>query len=164
MALTLSLSLALGGCGSDDQSSLPKSTATTDAAAADKAAALDAFNRYWAEQVTIANSGKVPKDAFETTAIGTVREQDIARLQQDAENGTTRKGKPAFKDQTVTLQGDTALVVTCINSDEWVFVPKDGPELAPDNGWDQLGRELKKVDGNWLVTGFSTTSTKETCG
>lgn len=161
-AMVVSMILALSGCGSDDPAK-PKPTATTDAAAADKAAALDAFARYWDEKVAITKAGKVPKDALEATAYGTVREQDIARLIQDADHGTTRTGAPQFKDQTVTLSGDTALVVTCVNEDGWPFVLKGGDELPIKAGWTQLGRELTKVEGKWLVTGYSPSSTKKTC-
>ncbi|MEO6605512.1 MAG: hypothetical protein ABIN55_07850 [Aeromicrobium sp.] len=162
-ALGLSLILALTGCGSDDAPETPKPKTTADAAVADKAAVLDAFSRFWAESVVIANSGKVPKDALQTNATGSLREQELAQLNEDAKRGTTRTGAPKFKDQTVTLSGDTALVVTCVNTDEWVFVLKDGRKLAGKAGWRQLGRELTKVDGKWLVTGSSPASTKDTC-
>lgn len=161
-AIALSLTLTLAGCGSDEPAK-PKPTETTDAAAADKAAALDAFTRYWDEKVAIAKSGKVPKDALSTTTIGPVREQELAQLNQDAERGTTRTGAPKFKDQKVTVSGETALVVTCVNTDDWLFILKDGREVSSESGWRQLGRELTNVDDNWLVTGFSPASTKETC-
>lgn len=157
--------LALAGCGGEEPAQIQpvRTSSTVDAAAAEEKAVLDAFDRYWDDQVSIANSGKVPKDALEDSATGPQRENEIARLTRDAEQGITRTGAPKFKDQKVTVTGDTALVVACINDDEWKFTIEDGKTVSPTNGWRQLGRDFTKVDGGWLVTGGSEKSTSETC-
>lgn len=167
VACALGLAFALAGCsGSSDGApdvKIPTASATADAAAVEEKAVLDAFERYWDEQVAIANSGKVPKDALKDSATGPQREYEIARLTKDAQKGLTRSGAPKFKDQKVTVTADTALVVTCINDVDWPFTLADGTTPAPPDAWRQLGRELTKVDGAWLVTGGSPENTSETC-
>lgn len=160
LALTLT---ACGGDSSSDPAPAPSDSATTPSVDADQKDALAAFDAFWDESVAIANAGVVPKDAFASTANGPYREQMVAQLTQQAEEGTTRRGAPKFKDEKATVDGDTALVVTCINQDGWGLVPKGGEEVAPSAGWTQLGRTLTKFEGVWYVTGASIESTKETC-
>lgn len=165
-ACALGLSLTIAGCGGSagiPNAPIPKSSATTEAAGAEDAEVLAAFGRYYDDLAKVASSGKKPgTDALSKTATAVVREQELTQLTQDVERGTSRSGAPRFKDQTVTVTGDEALVVTCINEDDWPF-EAGGRTISPKSGWVQLGRKLTKVDGQWLVSGYSQESTKETC-
>ncbi len=165
VACALALVLSVAGCGGDTEPDQPVPTvtnATTDSAEADEQAAIDAFTRFWDESVAIANSGDVPQDAFAETAFGAIREAEITERTQEAEQ-SQRVGEPEFKDQTATITGDRALVVACVNFDEWGFKVGDADPIFPMQGWQMLGRELTRVDGAWLVSGYSPSSTRDEC-
>jgi len=156
-------SVLIGGCGTgrtDDEPSTAPSAPPTSATdeSADVAAAIDAFDAYWAEVVSIANSGRVPPDALATTATDPLRSDQIARLTRDVEAGAKRVGAPEFKDESATITGDTALVVACIDEDGWTYVEPDAKPQRGKNGWRRVGRELTKVDGRWLVSDYSPDS------
>jgi len=152
-----------GACGGNDPDDPTPTTSTADPGADQKQEVLDAFGAFWDEQVAIGRTGKVPQDAFADTAVGVIREDTIARLNQDIEHGTTREGEPEFKDQRVTVRGDDALVIACMNADDWRFVLKDGRKISADAGWVQLARKLTKVEDRWLVSDFADEYTQEEC-
>lgn len=136
LALTLT---TMSACGTDDPEKPGPSTSTVGIDAAEKQAVLDAFEAFWAEEVAIGRTGEVPEDAFADTAVGVIREDTIAHLNQDIEHGTTREGETAFKDQRVTVRGDEALLITCMNADDWLFVLEDGrnsPATPDGSSWD----------------------------
>lgn len=147
-----------GGCGSDDVE--PASSPSLDL---DERAAVETFARYWDEAVAIANAGRVPPEAFATTATGLLREDEIARLTRDAEAGTTRTGSPEFRRYRVTVSGDAAVVVACINEDAWTYSVRGRAPLRPDSGWRTLGRELTRIDGEWRVSDYSPESSRDSC-
>ena len=156
-------SLLIGGCGTgdgdDEPSTAPSAPPTSVTDDSSVAAVITAFDAYWAELVSVANSGRVPPDAFATTATDPLRSDQIARLSRDAEAGAKRVGAPEFKDRSATITGDTALVVACINEEGWTFVEPDAKPQRGKNGWRRVGRELTKVDGRWLVSDYSPDST-----
>lgn len=126
-------------------------------------AAVEAFTRYWDEAVAIANAGRVPQNAFVTTATGVLREQEITRLARDARRGATRTGEPELTQHRVSVSGDFAVVVACINEDDWTYSLPGREPIHPDSGWWTVGRELTKVDGEWLVSDYSPASSRDSC-
>lgn len=160
------LTLGLSGCGGDDDTGndLPKVEPTSaDTTAADEKAVVDAFTAYWDEKVAVSNSGTVPGNAFATTATGAVLEDDVTRLSRDAEEDTKRVGAPKFKEHRATVDGDQATVVVCVNQDQWGFVVDGRDPIYSSEGWGMLGRELTRIDGAWLVSGYSTENTRDEC-
>lgn len=166
VAGVLLLTLGLSGCGGDDGSGqdLPKVEPTSaETTASDEKAVVDAFTAYWDEKVAVSNSGKVPQDAFATTATGAVLEDDVTRLSRDSEADTKRIGAPQFKEHRATVDGDKAIVVACVNQDQWGFVVEGRDPIYSSEGWGMLGRELSRVDGAWLVSGYSPDNTRDEC-
>lgn len=155
LAGTLTITL-LAGCRADDGGL----RVATDV---ESRAAIAAFSRYWDEVVAISNAGQVPQNAFVTTTTERLRRDEIARATREAQDGVTRTGAPAWKDHRATVDGDEAVVVACINEDDWAFELPDGETRKPDDGWRMLGRELTKVNGEWLVSDYSPASSSDSC-
>lgn len=156
VAATLLFSIV--GCGSDDVE-----PAAQPPLSLDERAAVETFARYWDEAVAIANAGRVPQDAFATTATGLLREDEIDRLTRDTEAGATRAGAPEFKHYRATVSGDAAVVVACINEDGWTYSVPGREPVRPDSGWRTLGRELTRIDGEWRVSDYSPESSRDSC-
>lgn len=146
----------LAGCGVDD-------TAPTASNDVEAQAAIAAFTRYWDEAVAIANTGRVPRNAFAMTVTGPLRDDEVERATRDAQAGVTRVGAPEFRDHRATIDGDSAVVVVCINEDDWAFVLPDHEPRRPHDGWRMLARELTRVDGVWLVSDYSPVSSRDSC-
>jgi len=178
LVLTAALSLSACGGGGEDPVPSPTTSTTTSASpsatatpsptptydeAAEIAAAIAAFDRYWDEVLAVSNAATVPPDAFSTTATDPLRSDQLARLRRDKKAGLKRAGAPVFKDQAATVTGDAAVVVACVNEEGWAYVEPDSHPVRGKVGWRMIGRELTKVAGTWLVSDYSPDSARKSC-
>lgn len=151
--------LALVACAAEGEEpagldATPTAEATDDAPTEDpEAAVLAAYTEYWDAYVAAVSEPDADPAPFEGIALPETIEQEIHFVEGYVDNGISRTGEPVVSDVQVQLDGDTALVLTCVDESEWIVqqggepVPHP-PELQAPH---PLVFEVRDVDGTWLV-------------
>ncbi len=164
-AVTASIVLILGlsACGgSDDPGSKaakePAPAATTptptvDPIAADQAAVTDLIQRYWAAIVVSENTASTDPAPFAGLADPKIIEDHLATVATYQDFELLRVGEPAITDIDVTVTGDKAAIVLCLDEDNWRAEvkgkPRDGDKKFGNAPW---AARAERVDGAWIVT------------
>ncbi|SKB02712.1 hypothetical protein SAMN06295964_0039 [Aeromicrobium choanae] len=161
-ALALSGALLLGGCGGDDGSDTPATTAPSPTASAqDEAVAV--LEAYWSERVRVETSGAYDTADFSRILSPAESEPMQARYAQFEDGNFRRVGAPELRDYTATVDGDTAIATVCVNEDEW-GAEADGEVVEPEAaGWYASSHRLEQTDGAWLIAGSAETPSGISC-
>lgn len=125
----------------------------------DEALVRNAFHAYWDAVVAVERDGPDPT-AFDGVATGVVVEQELRAAQNLADVGVSREGAPAFSDVQVQVEGDSAVVLACVDSSGWLVPGTDTTGLTLVNPG---GVALERQDGRWLVTGTAEVPQDMTC-
>lgn len=174
---TVGLALLLSACGSgaaDESTSDPLPSPTSSQSepsdpgpsevdpnvprSDDETRVLAAFEGFWAANVE-AQSGNPDPELFAGNAVGPIVEEEIAHARLLDQHGFVREGAPGFSDISVEIDGDSALVSSCIDYTTWV-VPEaqgDPPGVHP------VGVVVERVDEVWLVTETTKARPDLTC-
>ncbi|MDT0269504.1 hypothetical protein RM844_24795 [Streptomyces sp. DSM 44915] len=156
---------ALAGCASDDGADdevAGVATATADASGDDETAAhtaalTDLYQRYWDARVAVENSGELDPAGFDGILAPDVTEQELTRVRSFADAGLHREGEPLVADVTVTVDGDTARLESCVSERDWPVV--HGDEVLPDVVPEELraphphALTATLTQGAWLIDG-----------
>ena len=139
-------SLVPGGVVSSD--SAPGSTTLQEV----EAEILDVYFGYWAARVE-AQRGNVTPDVFGGHVMPIRLEEDLQEARMYAEWGVQREGEPGISETTVEIDGDRAVVMSCIDYNTWVIPEADHPETM------EIARtriELLLIDGRWMINDWLT--------
>ena len=152
------LTAGLVGCTSSAQeppglTASPTVSATptpepTDDTAAEEAAILDVYYRYW-DAIVAADGGNPDPALFAGIATGAHVEELIARARQYQEWGVAMEGEPSFSNVTVAIDGEVATVWACVDSSAWVM---PGAETGNFDLVNPGGSRLERIEGAWIVT------------
>ena len=153
------LTAGLVGCTSSAQeppglTASPTVSATptpepTDDTAAEEAAILDVYYRFWAANVAVERGNPDPA-LYEGIATGPAVEVELAIARQYQEQAIVKEGEPSLSEVTVVVDGDTARVGACVDHSGWVpaGAPPPSPAVVPTEV------VFEQVDGAWLVQDF----------
>jgi|GEM_PF-1447243 len=166
-APVIAVLVALTGCtGTPAESSTSSAPTTTKATGkpsptpTDEAAVLAAYRAYW-DAVVQAEQGNPDRQLFAGVAEGQVVEEEIATAQQYRDLGIVREGAPTFSKETVTVDGDTATVLACVDNSDWgvsgVTADPSVPQVLPG------GVVLRRTETGWIVTGTQAAPADLTC-
>ncbi|KAB8163821.1 hypothetical protein FH609_019410 [Streptomyces sp. 3MP-14] len=165
LAAVLLLALA-AGCSSSDSGADDEiegvATGSADEGGggeqADHEAALtELYTGYWDALVGLENSGELDASLFEGIAASRVAEQELTRVRSYADAGLHRSGEPTVENVTVTVDGETARVESCVSEEDWPMV--DGETVLPDVIPEELraphphGVTATLTEGSWLIDG-----------
>jgi hypothetical protein len=151
----VALSVSLAACSGSDSSSgdaKPTATSTVDPKAADEAAAIAVYKKYWAVVVSSENSAKVKTGAFTGVADGSFVEAYINRVDGYADEKFKRVGKPSISDYEASVSGDTATVLACLDEDDWNGKLNGKATDVPNDGPSPVGATATRRDGGWIIT------------
>lgn len=153
------LTLLLAGCSAGDDpgqptaeptttsTSVPTSTPTPD----EQAAVLDVYYRYW-DATVAAQRGNPDPELFADNATGSLVEEELAQARYYQEYGIVREGEPTFSQVGVTVSGDAATVVACVDQSAWDVREATGEAL----GVYAMATELSRLAEGWRVVTAST--------
>lgn len=148
--LTAMVLILTTGC-SDESSSEPTPTTTTESP---ESKASAAFERYWDAYIEISNSGEVNAEELSGVADGKFVEEVLGTLAQQADSGVVRVGEPDFGEFETQVNGAAATSVVCMDEREWGA--RQGGEDLPPPGDDFPPTEQTATvefrDGEWIVT------------
>ena len=130
----------------------------TDDAAAEEAAILDVYRRFWAANVA-AEGGNPDPMLYEGIAGGPAVEVELAIARQYQEQGIVKEGEPSFSEVTVVVDGDTARVGACVDHSGWVpaGASPPSPAVVPTEV------VLEPVAGVWLVQDYADPTVELVC-
>ncbi|WP_313406265.1 hypothetical protein [Aeromicrobium sp.] len=148
----LSVMLVSAACGGSDDSSDDRPL-VAEAAGADQASAEveDRWSTYWQARIDSENTGELDRGTFARTATGKALETQTRRLRNYGRHGLVRVGAPEFRDVEVRRMDGSAMVLACVNADEWTARVDGEPWSAQKYGWELTGSVMKQVEGAWLV-------------
>ncbi len=181
-AVTVLATALVTGCGADrqepvglDSESGPTTSAADDATtgpATGPAADTDAesevravYEEYWTAYVASRNGPDADAEAFDGIARPEAIEAVISTAQTYLTNGIRQTGEPVVSTVSVEVDGDSALVLTCVDESEWIG-ERNGeplpvpPELEKPH---PLVFEVDNVDGTWLIAGTADAEGRITC-
>ena len=130
----------------------------TEDAAAEEAAILNVYRRFWAANVA-AEGGNTDPTLYEGIAAGPAVEVELAIARQYHEQGIVKEGEPSFSEVTVVVDGDTARVGACVDHSGWV--PAGASPPSPPVVPTEL--VLEHVDGVWLVQDYVEPTVELVC-
>lgn len=155
---TVTLSISLAACSGSDSSSggdKPSASATTpDPQAADEAAIKKTFDNYWAASTIAENNADPDPKRFAGIFGGSYGERYLKTVRDYRSEGITRTGQAAITNVKVTLHGDTAGILACINEDDWLFKQHGKLLKQPKTGTTPIAASFKRYGENWLLTDF----------
>ncbi|UED85583.1 hypothetical protein [Streptomyces profundus] len=166
LCVASALALTAAGCSSDDGSDEPiegVDSGSADAGpddadgpgAEDTAALTELYERYWAALVTLENEGELDPALFDGITTPGLAEQELLRVSGLIENGLTREGEPLISDVTVSVDGDTARVESCMNQADWPLVSEGEvvPGLLPEELTAPHPQVVtaERASGAWLI-------------
>ncbi|MCL3818739.1 hypothetical protein [Aeromicrobium wangtongii] len=152
LVLTM-LSACSSGSGDEPE---PEPTATaseTSSTQADEGAVSALYDKFWAARVKAENAAKADPAMFQGIAEGSIVEAFLKKVRDAADIGVTRQGRPTIDQVEVSVTGDTAEIVACLNEDSWEFFGNGEQIDSPDNGPAPVGATAERRAGSWLLTG-----------
>lgn len=165
-AVVLLLVGGLAACSSPD----PEPYATVEAASTpsptptptvdDEPVVLAALQRYWDAEVA-AQAGNTDPAVFAGVAEGPLVEDSLATARQLQSVGLARQGQPTLSKQTVTVDGDTATVLVCVDNSTWTIPGQTVAEgvslMVPTSV------SFRRVGEDWVVTATAVAPPEFTC-
>ncbi len=150
------MSISLAACSDDDPppADKPTASATPDPKAADEAAIKKTFDNYWAASTVAENNADPDPKRFAGIFGGSYGELYLKRVRDYKAQGVTRSGQAAISDVKVTLDGDNASVLACINEDDWLFKQDGKLVKQPKRGTNPISATFERSGANWLLTDF----------
>ena len=150
---TLLLSGSLSACSGDESSPVAtKTTATPDPKAVDTAAVKALYERYWAAMAEAENNADADPKRFATILQGPYGERYLKLVRDYESEGIVREGQAVITDLDVKLNGDSAIVIACVDEDDWLF-KKDGKFLdQPKLGTKPATAEVERSGDGWMIT------------
>ena len=152
---TLLLSTSVSACSGDKSPLDAKKTATTatpDPKAVDTAAVKDVYERYWAAMAEAENNADADPKRFADILEGPYGERYLKLVRDYEAEGIVREGQAVITDLDVKLNGDSAIVIACVDEDDWLF-KKDGKFLdQPKLGTKPATAEVERSGDGWVIT------------
>jgi hypothetical protein len=154
------LALLAVGCssdgGGDDELTLPGAgtpTAEPTDEPADDVADLEAlYSAYWDVMIELENSEEMPgPEIFDGIAGSELMERQMARVRNIKESGRWRQGEPLVEQVTVEVDGDTAVIQSCVNEDDWEFVYEGETVPLDPQGPKPRVMEADRGEDGWLL-------------
>lgn len=130
----------------------------TDDTAAEEAAILDVYYRYW-DATVAAQRGNPDPTLFADNTRGQLVEEELATAQQYVDLGISRDGEPTISDVLVEADEEAADVWACVDNSTWVVPEAQGESV----GVLPTGLHLELMDGAWFVTDYVTPPADFTC-
>ena len=152
---TLILSTTVSACSGDE--SLPDAnknptTAAPDPKAVDTAAVKDVYERFWAAKAEAENNADPDPKLFADILQGPYGERYLKKVRDYESQGIVREGQAVITDLDVKLNGDSAIVIACVDEDDWLF-KHDGKLMdAPKLGTKPATAEVTRTTGGWIIT------------
>ena len=153
IAATLILSTTVSACSADESPrDANKTAAAPDPKAVDTAAVKDVYERYWAAMAVAENNGDADPERFADILQGPYGERYIKLVRDYKAQGIVRTGQAVITDLDVELNGDSAIVIACVDEDDWRF-KKDGQLLEhPMLGTKPATAEVTRTADGWVIT------------
>ena len=150
---TLLLSGSLSACSGDESAPVAtKTTATPDPKAVDTAAVKALYERYWAAMAEAENNADADPKRFADILEGSYGERYLKLVRDYESEGIVREGQAVITDLDVKLNGDSAIVIACVDEDDWLF-KKDGKFLdQPKLGTKPATAEVERSGDGWIIT------------
>jgi hypothetical protein len=154
------LCLAVAGCSDDGAGAegtpteTPSATVTagpTDDPSADDAAVEATVENYWRIYVRSQNKLTSSPAMFAGVAEGPLVEQHIAIIRRYEGYGLHRVGSPEISAPQVTVEGDQATSLQCLNEDPWGAVRNGQKQPSPDVGPYPVKFKLEKRAEGWII-------------
>jgi hypothetical protein len=178
--VTILTAALAAGCGADPEEPVgleadPQTTTPESGPAGSEAATADAdpaaaevravYEEYWQAYVAARNGPNADAAPFEGIARPEAIEAVISTAQSYLTNGIRQTGEPVVSTVSVDVDGDSALVLTCVDESDWAG-ERNGeplpvpPELEKPH---PLVFDVVKVDGAWLIAGTTDPEGMITC-
>ncbi|WP_139238421.1 hypothetical protein [Streptomyces aidingensis] len=120
--------------------------------AQDVAALESLYADYWAALVTMENAEELDPSPLAGIASQELTEQQVSRIRPFKDNGMRRDGEPAVDKVTVTVDGDTARIESCVDEDAWLLLKNGEPADLELLGPAPRVFDAERVEGDWLIT------------
>ncbi|MDN5559654.1 MAG: hypothetical protein L0G23_09505 [Ruaniaceae bacterium] len=127
----------------------PQPTTDPESTAGIEDEVLDVYFRFWAAAVE-AQRGNPDPALFEGLAVPELVEEEMREARNYQEWGVTREGEPGFSDTTVIVDGERAVVSSCVDYTTWVIPEAENEDVVPARS----SLEMMMIDGEWLATQF----------
>lgn len=167
----VALALGLAACGDDEPSperdhggdGSPTATQTKSSTVQDDAedvAALEELHAdFWDARIRSFNGPSVDPDLYDGLATtGFAESQLLGYVQSElVARDARRDGRPTLSDVTVTLNGDKAVIDSCLDTSEWRFLV-GGEEVPIDLGEPEPSvLQATRTPDGWLMERFLPT-------
>ena len=151
--VTLLSGLMLSACGSDGSDPDLDIGSTKPAADTDVKAITALYDQYWDLTIQSENSATVDENTFKGVLVGPRLERFGRKIDNYRKQNLKRVGEPAVTDVEVTVTGDTAKILACLNEDKW-RAEIDGKLIPPPEvlGNVGTGATAERRDGTWILT------------
>lgn len=152
---TLLLSVSLSACSGDESpqnATKTPTTATPDPKAVDTAAVKALYERYWAAMAEAENNADADPKRFATILGGSYGERYLKLVRDYKSQGITRSGHAVITDLDVKLNGDTAIVLACVDEDDWLFKKDSTLMEQPKLGTKPATAEVERSVKGWIIT------------
>lgn len=150
---TLLLSTTVSACSANESPRDAKTTAAApDPKAVDTAAVKDVYERYWAAMAEAENNGDADPKLFADILQGPYGERYLKKVRDYEAQGIVREGQAVITDLDVKLNGDSAIVIACVDEDDWLF-KQDGKLMDPPKlGTKPATAEVTRTADGWVIT------------
>ncbi|MCV2394554.1 nuclear transport factor 2 family protein [Actinotalea sp. M2MS4P-6] len=138
----------------------PSETATVDPTEDAEAEVLAAYRAYWAATVALF-AGNHDAAVYDGVAQGAIVEENLSQARYYEEYDLVLTGAPTFSNETVTIDGDRATVLACVDNSAWV--PAEGEVTGEIEPVQAGGLVLERIDGTWLATDSTPAPEGFTC-
>jgi hypothetical protein len=172
LALASALILTAAGCSPDSPSEPPAPTTHSPSASATPTPSADAdttaltalWDRYWEASAT-AYAGPDPNPAiWAGIASDELTTTQVMLVQQYATEGIRYSGAPTTKSLDVSVDGDTAELVGCMDFSAWVPESTTGEDLpARDKTVYPAELTAHHLDGTWILTANNPDPSGSSC-
>lgn len=136
----------------------PEPTAEPEPEVDDEAAVLDVYFRYW-DAAVAAQRGDPDPALFEGIVVGPLLEDELRQARNMVEWEVVREGEPGISDTTVRIDGDRAVVSSCVDYSTWVVPEADNSEVGAQGN----SVELERIDDQWFVVAFVPLEVELSC-
>lgn len=155
------LALGVAGCSNDtdepaglDATSQPSETSdsTSGQSDADDAAAVEQlYTDYWDAMVAAENGPSADPALFESIVAGNLVEQKLSTVQQMIDDGQERFGEPEIGEVEVTVDGDTARAIACVDQRPWRVVVQGQTQPPHEVKPAPIGVNAERTDNGWTI-------------
>jgi hypothetical protein len=157
VAVTASVALALGACGSGPSTSSPTTTSSATTKASPSGAVIDAYSTMWADLAVAATTSDYQSTLLPQHATGAALTLLTEGLARDQLHGIVTKGitshHPSVVSLTPAANPTHAVVHDCFDDSRWIEYTSDGKRAKNTaGGRHKTTATLVEVGGTWKVS------------